>query len=341
MEKITYAEYLDLTRNPDTADEILLYYSLVERGEGGFELVLKPDPSKVALSAEDIEFENAMKIGNSVFRYRRQAKFRRRKNRGENLPVLVSEGDSWFQFPLLVSEVIDQLYDDYLIWSAGAAGDTARNMVNGRKRRGETEYMRELARWKDDVVGFLFSAAGNDIIGQDVVTQEPVLFNILKPFNGDVTDVAGHINQTLLAEKMAFLRAAYTTVIEEIRAHLDFAELPIFIHGYDYAFPYPWGEDDPRRPIYAARNEWLGEPLDRRNIHDPQLRYDILKQLIDGLYDLLFELADDSTKTGVWVIDCRGAMPDVSDWIDEIHGTSQGFQNVAARFRAKLDEVLN
>lgn len=335
MSKITYKKYLELARDPETDDDHLLSFSRIERGEGGFDFAIKPDPEKVDLKAEDIEFENAMQIGNGLSRFRRQMRFRRRKLFGSNLPVLVSEGDSWFQFPLLVREIVDQLEDDYLIWSVGAAGDTAQNIVFGR-----AEYLKALKKQKDDVRGFLFSAAGNDIIGEDPETQKAVLFDLLKDFNGDKNDVEGHIDMDLLERKMNFLEKAYTKVINDIRAKPEFENLPIFIHGYDYAFPYPWGGDDPRHPLHADNNGWLGEPLDQHRIHDPQQRRNIIKFLIDRLYNMLEGVSADSQETGVWLVDCRGAMAEVNDWIDEIHGTSDGFKKIANRFVEVLSFAL-
>jgi N-acetylmuramoyl-L-alanine amidase len=334
-EKITYNEYLELARNPETEDDALLSYSRIERGKGGFDFAIRPDPEKVEMTDEDTEFENALQIGNGLSRFRRQMRFRRRKLFGSDLPVLVSEGDSWFQFPLLVREIIDQLDDDYLVWSVGAAGDTAENIVYGR-----AEYLDALTKERDNVRGFLFSAAGNDIIGEDPKTQRAVLLDILKDFNGDTNDIEGHVDMDLLAEKLDFLKGAYTKVIEDIRATPGFENLPIFIHGYDYAFPYPWGDDDPRDPIHADKNQWLGKPLDQHQINDQQQRRNIIKYLIDRLYLMLAEISGNSQETGVWLVNFRGAMSDVSDWIDEIHGTSDGFKKIAARLKPVLSELL-
>ena len=335
MPKITYDEYLKLARNPDTSEDELVSYSRIEKGEGGFDFKIVPDPEKVKLELEDLEFENAMQIGNGLSRFRRQAQFRIRKSSGSKLPVLVAEGDSWFEFPLLVREIIDQLENDYLIWSIGAAGDTAQNMVYGR-----AEYPKALKDLRQDVRGFLFSAAGNDIIGEDSETKKPVLFDLLKDYNGDNSDIEGHINKRLLEEKMSFLKGAYTDVINKIRYDLGFKNLPIFIHGYDYAIPYPCANYDPRNPLHAKKNAWLGESLDERRIMDPTLRHNIIKYMIDRLYKMLNEISGDSTQTGVWLVNCRGSMPDVTDWIDEIHGTSDGFKKVAAQFAKVIKEAL-
>lgn len=253
----------------------------------------------------------------------------------------MSEGDSWFQFPFLISEVIDQLENDYLIWSVGAAGDTAENMIFGPEKKGKTEYMRALRMQRYDVQGFLFSAAGNDIIGEDPYSGKSALFDLIKPFNGDVSDVYGHINVCELGERISCLRRGYERVITNIRAEPGIAHIPIFVHGYDYAFPFPFGNNDPRNPAYAKNDEWLGEPLAQRNIHDDGLRRCIIKVLIDAVYDMLLSIAGDSEESKVWVVNCRDAMPDLTDWNDEIHGTSAGFGKVAYRFRQVIQEALS
>ena len=132
----------------------------------------------------------------------------------------------------------------------------------------------------------------------------------------------------------------YLKVISSIRSENGFENLPILIHGYDYVYPYPW-HDDNRDPKYAKNNEWLGEPLDFREIYDKNLRRNILKFLIDQLYELMDDLAGNSNKTGVYVVDCRGAMPNLTDWNDEIHGTSEGYANVKARFSETLARAID
>ena len=54
---------------------------------------------------------------------------------------------------------------------------------------------------------------------------------------------------------------------------------------------------------------------------------------------MLFSLRDAPGQRAVHVVDCRGAMPSVTDWNDEIHGTSDGFEEVGRRFRKVLMEA--
>ena len=339
MEKITYDQYLAMLRNPDVSDAEIMRYSIVRKSPGGaFAPEIAPDPTKVEMTFEEVEVENALKIGNVLARFRRHLRFQRRLAEGDKSPMLVSEGDSWFQFPLIIDEIIDQLDRDYLIHDLSAAGDTAANMLLGQPGAKKNEFMSALREEKGRAKAFLLSAAGNDVIGEDE-NGVPVLLQMLKDFMPGAP-AAAHINQSRLAETLAFLKRAYAKVILEIRAEPGLERLPILIHGYDYPFPYPWGPGDPRNPSYAARDEWLGQPMSQRGIMDRDLRRDIIKLLLNALYDLMHELAGDSNATRVYVVDCRNAMPDVHDWNDEIHGTSAGFAKVAARFREVLTRVI-
>jgi len=343
MEKITYRDYRNLLENPDTDDELIEKYSMVIKGDGAFEFILRPNPDLVEMQEHELELENAMSAANDIACWRRQQKFKKRVKKGEKLPIIVSEGDSWFQFPLIIKDVVDQLKSDYLIYSVGAAGDTAQNMVFGPEGSKKTEYLLALRELRDtghEVSGFMFSAAGNDIIGEDPATGTSALQGIVKDFNGDVNDITGHINFSEFIKRLNFLQTAYLKVISSIRSEPGLHHIPIFIHGYDYVFPYKW-TDDRRNPFYAKKKEWLGEPLDARGILDINLRRNIIKFLLDRLYEMLNDLSLDSQQTKVWVVDCRNAMPDVSDWNDEIHGTNAGFKKVAQRFRTVMNSAIN
>lgn len=339
MAKITYDEYLALIREPDTPEQTILEYSLVRRGESAFAPEIVANPDKVEMAPAERELENAMAIGNSMARWRRGLAFLRRRERNDPRPVLVAEGDSWFQFPIVINETVDALTQHYSIWCVSAAGDTAYNMVYGGR-----EFANELRRYRDEVQGFLFSAAGNDIIGEDPVTKRSALLDIVKPFNGNPRDAVGHIDMAVLGDRLNFLHKAYDEVIRTAREVVPRPagqELPVFIHGYDYCFPYPWGSDDKRAPLWAKKDAWLGNVFRARQIgpENAELQRNIIKFLIDALHDMLTGFSEDPAQTRVWLVDCRGAMPEVTDWADEIHGTSKGFAKVASRFRTALQQA--
>lgn len=333
--KITYPELQKLLLDTEVPDSELAKYLVIDKKKATpFNPVLKANPKTVEMSFEEVEAENAMGIGNGLARFRRQLRFKKRLMLGSKLPVLVAEGDSWFQFPVLINEVIDNLEDEYLVWCVSAAGDTAQNMVFGAEGNTKREYMNALREQKDRVRAFLFSGAGNDILGENA-EGVPVLSTILKDHTpgGSAID---HIDFSRFGEKLTFLKKAYKEVITQIRQEPGLEKLPIIIHGYDYAIA--WNKNDPRKPIYAKKDQWLGGPMAGKKITDAALQLAIVVVLIDGLYDMLNHLA--SEHSHVHVVDVRKTLPEVTDWNDEIHGTSKGFKRVATKFKKVLKKVV-
>jgi len=343
MDKISYDTYVSLSADRNRRKEFRAYSNVIP-GESGFDFTVVPDPDLVVDIPDDIQLENAMQAGNGIERTARRLAFNLDRIFNRKKPVLVAEGDSWFQFPILIDEILDHLSDNFAILSLAAAGDTAENMVEGPEQSAGREYMINLRKQKDDVRAFLFSAAGNDIIGEDPNTGKSALFDIIKDFDPTRTSIDEHINDVVLQERLTNLKDAYTRVITDVRAEPGLETLPIIVHGYDYTFPFPHFENDPRNPIHAANNEWLGQPLDQRNFPiatqaQRDLRRNIVIRLIDQLYDMLDDLAQ--THNDIVVVDCRGAMSEVTDWIDEIHGTDEGFAKVTQRFRVALNGALS
>ena len=327
MTSISYDELERMLRDPGVPDSAIAPYLMADRElSGPFDPRIVPDPARVAMDATaEFRVESAMRWANAICRWRRQRRFEQRMAAGEHLPVLVSEGDSWFQFPFLLEDVVDCLGSDHLIWSPDAAGDTAENMV-----RRNPEYLAALRERQGDVDAFLFSAAGNDVIGEDEF-GEPVLKALVKSFTAG-KDAAWHVNQVHLGEVLIFLEGAYNEVTATIRA--EFPTLPILIHGYDYAIPGGHAGEW-RSPEWAAVDEWLGRPFAERGIRDLALQRNIVRILIDALYDMLHRVAGDSAVTNIHVVDVRGTLQR-EEWADEIHGTSEGFAKVADLFRATL-----
>jgi len=99
MKKITYREYRDLLENPDTDDEIIESYSKVVKGDGAFEFILRPNPDLVEMQEHELELENAMSAANDIACWRRQQKFKKRVKKGEDLPIIVSEGETETSYP--------------------------------------------------------------------------------------------------------------------------------------------------------------------------------------------------------------------------------------------------
>ena len=327
---LSQSEFEALLNDPDVPDSQIAKYLRRKPGTGGFNIAFEPDPDLV--EPDRAEAAMVMTIGNGWCRRRRRARFNRRLRRGSDLPVIVSEGDSWFQFPFVIDDVIDHLSEDYLVWSCGAAGDTAENMIFENP-----EYMEALDEQAGRVTAFMLSAAGNDVIGEDA-SGAPVLSQLLHK-RTDRRDTARElVNKAALSRVIDGLREAYLMVIRTVRADSRFETLPILVHGYDYALPYPNSAGDRRNPFWADNDEWLGAPMAEKGIDSPDVRRDIIELLIQTLYDMLNDVA--RTDPHVHVVDARGTLTKVKDWADEIHGTSTGFRRVAAKFRKVLRSVV-
>jgi len=331
-EKITYEKLKSMIADPRVPDkEIASYLTGTRQRWGAFDPQVLPDPERVEMDPlAQFEVESAIRWGNAASRWRRHRAYELRRVFDKHTPVLVSEGDSWFQFPFLIDDVIDHLGTDYAIWSLDAAGDTAGNMVNDKP-----EYMQGLRDVQSDGVrAFLFSAAGNDVIGEDA-SGKPVLGSLLKPFRPG-SDAASLIEEIALDTVIQTLETAYLKVVDTIHASTGFEHLPILLHGYDYAIAGGF-TGDTRRPSWAAQDEWLGGPMREKGIVDPALQRVIVKMLIDRLYDMLGRVASD--RANVHVVDVRGTLQ-LGEWADEIHGTDEGFRQVAEKFRAVLRQVV-
>ena len=332
MAKLPLADLRRMLADPDIPEKSLRRYLRPSGdGAGAFNPEVVPDPETVEITEDELALESALGFGNALCRFRRRKAFERRIARGDPAPVLVAEGDSWFQFPFLIDDVIDQLNGDFNVWCVSAAGDTAQNIVHLNP-----EYMRALDAQAGRVQAFLFSAAGNDVIGEDE-NGVPVLSRLLRQNTG-AGPVEDLIDRAALDRTLGFLRDSYQKVIDTIRADARFATLPIVVHGYDYAFPGAPGDE--RDPIYARPDEWLGGPLRAKGITHPSTQRAVVGFMIDALYDMLFALAGDPAKTGVHVVDVRKTLWRKTDWADEIHGTDDGFAMVAEKFRAVIDAAI-
>ena len=68
-------------------------------------------------------------VVNGLSRSRRKKRFERSVKKHSDRPIIVTEGDSWFQFPFLLKDVIDNLSDHFSIYSVGSAGARTSEMV--------------------------------------------------------------------------------------------------------------------------------------------------------------------------------------------------------------------
>lgn len=303
---ITESQLREWLMNPGVPDEQIAPYLMVAPREGrSFEPVVIPNPALVTPSAEEAAV--LMSSVNRIARWRRAQAYKR-KIRNWTGPRLVSEGDSWFQYPLLLKDVIDQLDDHYAIRSLGAAGDLISDMA------AQDELITTIAVERPDAV--VLSGGGNDLLGDGRLAKA------LHPFDPAlaVEDYLTPNFEDTLSEVIGLYRNILHRVVR------IFPGLPVFIHGYDHAVP--------------ARGKWLGRPMEKLGILDGALQRALVAHIVDRFYSALVDTLRASSLAGqVELVDCRGLVQ--GEWFDELHPENAGYSRVATQFHRRISARIS
>jgi endonuclease/exonuclease/phosphatase family metal-dependent hydrolase len=106
-EKISLHEFQRRLRDPDFPEQDLVpYISIDESTSTAFNPALQPNPDTVDVG--QLEGAVLMRVFNRASRLRRKLAYERRIGAGATLRI-VSEGDSWFQYPFLLKDVLDKV----------------------------------------------------------------------------------------------------------------------------------------------------------------------------------------------------------------------------------------
>lgn len=305
---ISYDELLAKLSDPDTDLEKLEGYLVEVTIPGRMGPEVEPNPALVTDIPPQIEGGVGMGLANWFMRNRRHARYRHRIREGWTGPRIVSEGDSWFQYPTSLQDIIDHLMRDHAILSLGAAGDELSDMLS------QNEILTNIRR--EGASALLLSAGGNDLFdnGQLGDLVEP-------PFPGaSGEDLVGPVLDAFLIE----ITESYLTLFR--RVHTAFPHVHILTHGYGPAFP--------------RRGSWIEKPLTRRGV-PKAIQHDVVKAILRKFNAMLAGLAARSEFHGMLAhIDVTdiGTQPD--QWHDEIHLDGPTSAKVAERFRAELARRL-
>lgn len=239
----------------------------------------------------------------------RQEKYWDRVANGRDIGKIrvVSEGDSWFNYPTKLPEVIDHIFDDFSIFSMGYGGDWLANIYK------EQEYLQAIRLYRPEV--FLISGGGNDLVGGKRMME--VLHRYKAGASGNEL-VKADVFQSILDD----FSLIYSTMFKQIE--LEFPDLKIICHGYD--FPYFEGQE----------KKWFGVPFKRKGIKSLQVRNEIGEHLINHFNQMLYNVSNDFKN--VSFLNNTGLVPR-DQWKDELHPNDKGFALVAEKFRKKIVEV--
>lgn len=324
---IPYAKLVQLLGNPDVPEaDLRPYFTMSRQSHYGTAPLLLLNESLIQPDDQQSKYyrsQGNLGLGflNHVYQSRRRRRFERNIRNGDSRPVLLSEGDSWFQYPLWLEDVVDQLSTDFNIMCLSAAGDELSEMITDGDY---WDYLEALHEEGVAVKALILSGGGNDIVGNNLVS----LLNDFDPTG----NAAMHLNEPEVSRKFDEITAGYRNIFT--RVHTKFPDLPILLHGYDYAIPRP--NQGLRLPPLDG---WLGDPMRARNIPDGPLQADIIRILIDRI-NTLFSGFDENHPGGVprvRFVDNRGTIG--TSWHDELHPLDDGFARVADNFRNVLNTI--
>jgi len=300
-------EFQRLLTDPDsTEDDLRPYVEVDEERSEAFNPSIKLRDG--VLEDEGLEGDVLVGALNGYSRWRRARRYWHKIRRGFDGIRLVSEGDSWFQYPVLLDDVIDVLceQEDLAIRSLGAAGDLLSVMLR------EDELSEAIE--KEQPHGLLLSGGGNDMVGGGRLTT------MVHPFDDERApeDYPNGLFDRFLDEIEELYRGLFR------RLGSQHPGLKIFVHGYDYAIP--------------DKGRWLGTPLQNAGIAGRGLQRKIIRVMIDRLNRSLKRLGQEFEGYVIHV-DCRRAVEN-GDWYDELHPRNVGYESVAERFLKAIRREL-
>ena len=254
--------------------------------------------------------------------------FRAKISRRPEAVRILTEGDSWFAFPLPSRPNIP----DHLITAfAGKAawlrlesiGDEVVEMLVGDQRN----RLRKLLADEDlNFEALLFSGGGNDLVGENLAP----LLNDFRPG----MEWRDCINLPAFWRRLGQLEDAYLTLIE-LRDELR-PQCKLFVHAYDFAVP----DGRPVRVKFLFEiltlGPWMRPAFERRGIRDAVMQRQVIRYLLEQFGELMAKL-DQTEFDNVIYVRTQGTLAD-GDWGDELHPTRAGFAKLAGKFQAALEK---
>ena len=283
------------------------------------------------------------KFSTSVRKRRFNRKIKKLRE-GKQYKIIYAEGDSWFQFPLFITDIIDWLSKrkGYIVYSDAYGGDWITNIIY------ESQYVSALSVLKPDY--FLISGGGNDLVGNNrLATMVQMNYcqrkykNVEEIGDSSLTEsqkemimtAQDHITKEFYAFLLA-IKAQYLLLFRNLYSDGSTqGDLITITQGYDYAIPGL----KPGRPFLHLGQVfvnkmldngcWLKRPLMIRGIFDESLQKALVFTFIYEFNKVFISLATEYGFKNVYHVDCRGLAVLEKNWFDELHYKSKVYKKVA------------
>jgi hypothetical protein len=307
--RLKISELMSKLEDENTTEKDLApYFTLSTKSKKGIDPLFEINQELVTIDAPELR-ESALLLNsaNWICKRFRQKEYKRQKDDPNKIRI-ISEGDSWFQYPFILNDVIDHLMAEpnFAILSFGEAGDLIRDIV------AKSEFLSALKT--EEPHFFLISGGGNDLVAGGGLKNY-----VKKPTSS--------FDPHQLIDRIAFNRFKsriandYTNLFSIVLKATP--NIKILCHGYSYAIP--------------NSGKWLGKPLEEIGIVDHQLQNEIVKIIFDELNDIIQRTAA-SFPESIHYLDLRGVVPE-RGWFDELHPTNPFYGDVASVFKDKILEL--
>ena len=245
-------------------------------------------------------------------------RFRDSIKRYPKRPIILAEGDSWFAYPTR-KNLIDHVgkMGRFSLLNLASNGDEAVQMLGIKQKKKMRRYLS-----KYDIQALLFSAGGNDIVGEDMLS-------ILRPVSNH-RDWRGCLRKEQFNRKLRMIRGAYEDLID-LRDDLR-ETCTIITHGYDYPHPSDVGF---KFAGIKLTGPWMKPYMDSMGLTHDTAQRALARHLLTELGKMLRTL---EKKTPNFVYAKTQGTLNVNEWGDEIHPTSAGFGKIAAHFKKALQK---
>lgn len=282
---------------------------------------------------------------------RRFNRMKKKKSFRTGRKIILAEGDSWFEYPWFIRDVVDWLLKltPYPVYSLAFGGDWIANILY------EGEYIDELSLYQPEV--FLISGGGNDIVGEQRLAKlvhkrsqvdpsilpedETLIAELIQQGYSDlqakrITIGRKFINKDFTA-LISLFRIMYALVFRGIELSGKFPDMKIITQGYDFAIP-----SCNRNPfvfplrLLMGNGKWLYYPLLLKGITDTEEQRSVVAALIHHFNEMLISVG--KGRKQVYHIDSRAALGD-REWADELHPNGKAFKRIARTFMECIEST--
>lgn len=255
----------------------------------------------------------------------------RREGLLDRVPVILSEGDSWFSTPLYYNLVdwLEVAAPSGVFLRMARSGDQATRMFSGANLRRLERRVRQI---EFDVV--CVSAGGNDLVGD-------FLRDLFAGANRMNVDQA--IAKVLKSRRFDQVHEAYNAMINSMVAARP--SIRILAHTYDY----PTRMGTPAKLTVEqiglialfkrSVGDWIANHIQGALPEEDEQR-EFSRRLIDHFHDHILTPLQQEHGANFSFVDFRGTLNQEQDWNDEMHPTGDAFRRLAAPFGQELRALL-